>query len=107
VTDSGGVERCCERQDRFAVIELLDLNQPRVKHQSLFSAENATLKAAVAYLPSLAHVLSGRLRALSGLPLEAALRVQAKLLHRPRLRMALCMQAGLPRDDTYGDLVGR
>jgi hypothetical protein len=88
-------------------MEPLDPNQPRVKHQSLFSAEDPTLKAAVAYLRSLAHVLSGRPRALSGLPLGAALRVQAKLLHRPRLRMALCIQAGLPRDGTYGDLVGR
>jgi len=58
------------------------------------------LKGPAVYLPFLVHGL-GR----SGQPLEVALRIQASLLHRPRLQMALRNRAGLRRDDTYGDLL--
>jgi hypothetical protein len=105
VTDSGQAERYYERRDVLVVNLLLDQNRPRLNHQRLSSAAEPILKRHVVYLPFLAHGLSEQERTLVGLPL--VLRVQASLLHRPRLQRALRMQAGLPREDTRGDLVVR
>jgi hypothetical protein len=105
VTDSGEVERYYERRDVLVVNLLLDQNRPRLNHQRFSSAAEPVPKGHVVYPPFLAHGLYEQERTLAGLPL--VLRAQASLLHRPRLQRALRMQAGLPREDTRGDLVVR